>query len=173
MIEFGSNVKQLLQELQEASGDANEFGLIHDTKIGCRSGDCCIRLHHNDGWEYAKNGQRHETPLDAWKARNKEPDYQYTVITKENAISCDADPAWFENHPDWTVLLRSDKKWPGRKQWICGGGVTVKEARRRLEYSLRELLFRSDATVTIVDSETFIVMPVTLIGKESITVIKG
>lgn len=164
-------VMQLLQDLHEASGDTEEFGFLDDCTITCRSGDCCIRL-HSDGWEYAKNRQRHETPLAAWQARNKEPHYRYTVITQQNAAECDSDPVWFKNHPEWTVLLRSDKKWPGRTKWICGGGATIREARECLEAALQELVFHAEVTVTIVDADTSIVMPIALIGAESIAVIK-
>ena len=98
--------------------------------------------------------------------------YEYTVITKENASECDADPTWFVNHPEWQVLLRSNHKWPGRRQWICAGGETVEQAKECLEESLRELVYKSEASVSVLDSETFVVMGAVLIGKESQTVIK-
>ena len=94
------------------------------------------------------------------------------MITPHNAADCDADPVWFKNHPEWTVLLRSDQKWPGRAKWICGAGSTFKEARECLEDSLRDLVFRAEFAVTIVDAETYIVMPIALIGADSRTVIK-
>jgi hypothetical protein len=103
---------------------------------------------------------------------SREPHYRYTVITIQNCVECNADPVWFKNHPDWTVLLRSDKKCPGRTVWICGGGGTIAEAKECLEASLRELIYPSDVTVEIVDEETSIVRPTTLIGIESDIVIK-
>lgn len=58
---------QLLFELQQASGDPSNWGWLDYNTISSRDGDCCIRRHH-DGWEYAKNGQRHESPVKAWQA---------------------------------------------------------------------------------------------------------
>ena len=100
------------------------------------------------------------------------PHYEYTVITRDNTIDCGADPMWFKNHPEWNVLLRSNHKWPGRKVWISGGGETIDDAKQCLEALLSELIFANEKTITMLDAETFVVMPPVITGKESVTIIK-
>jgi hypothetical protein len=52
----------------EENGGLEDFLSRDDTTIGCRYGDCCIRL-KDDGWHYGKNVSAHSTPSLAFEHR--------------------------------------------------------------------------------------------------------
>ena len=52
----------------EQNGGLEDFYLIDETTIGCRYGDCCIRLKEG-GWRYGRNVHAHRTPALAFENR--------------------------------------------------------------------------------------------------------
>ena len=65
----------------EESGGIEDFYVVDDQTIGCRYGDCSIRL-KSDGWHYGSNTPAHPTPLAAFE--NRAGDYHIS----ENAEVC-------------------------------------------------------------------------------------
>ena len=58
----------------EENGGIEDFYVLDETTIGCRYGDCCIRL-KDDGWHYGGNIPAHPTPTEAFEHRAS--DYHY------------------------------------------------------------------------------------------------
>jgi hypothetical protein len=56
----------------EENGGLEDFYVLDETTIGCRYGDCCIRL-KSDGWHYGGNVPAHPTPTGAFE--NRASDY--------------------------------------------------------------------------------------------------
>lgn len=61
----------LLEKHGEENGGTESFFAIEPGLIGCRYGDCCIRL-EADGWRYGKNVQAHSTPSEAYRLRGSD-----------------------------------------------------------------------------------------------------
>jgi hypothetical protein len=52
----------------EQNGGNEDFSALDGSTIGCRYGDCCIRL-KSDGWHYGGNVPAHPTPAQAFERR--------------------------------------------------------------------------------------------------------
>ena len=61
----------------EQNGGIEDFYVLEETTIGCRYGDCCIRL-KEDGWHYGGNTPAHPTPAQAFE--NRASDYHSTNV---------------------------------------------------------------------------------------------
>jgi len=91
--------------------------------------------------------------------------YQYTVITRENSTQCALAPDWWSVHPGWNFMVRTNIKRPDKSGvWLSGGGVTLEEAIREAETSIRCFL-SPRARIDQFDS--------LLIGGESAEVLEG
>lgn len=66
--------------------------------------------------------------------------YQYTVITRENSAACELDSRFWENHPDWRFMVRTNiRRANNNRVWISGGGQTKEEAIAAAEFSILAL----------------------------------
>lgn len=102
-------------------------------------------------------------------------DYKYTVITRENAEICEMAPDFWRNHPEWNYFVRSNHRWPDKPGvWISGGGATLEEALKNVEFGLRKLIFPSVAISTMPNG-VFLMKEEEkpLIGEVSETIIKN
>lgn len=65
----------LVSKHGEQNGGIEDFYILDETTIGCRYGDCCIRL-KSDGWHYGGISPAHPTPALAFE--NRAADYHST-----------------------------------------------------------------------------------------------
>jgi len=99
-----------IETLNEKYKGFEDFYKVDETTIGCRHGDCCIRL-TKTGWRFSKNEATYPTPIQAFENRKKDMNIaeEKTAVESrlaeiENEMSTDhrdhAFEYWWEKIPE-------------------------------------------------------------------------
>ncbi len=99
-------------------------------------------------------------------------DYEYTIITRNNSAECNLDPKLWESHPDWNVVIRTNRRHPDYSdRWITGGGMTFELAVAMAEFGIRQMCFVRSSMPEVVG--IVFDLPIKLNGRESKAIIKN